>query len=121
PSPSAGCERRKQVFSHPRSGIRQAPATADALPVEGVPVWRGKFDVAQAERLLWRAGFGPRPGEAQKLARLGREGAHAPETGAEGPRPQADASGPREPRRAPATRREGPTARTLRRVGPRPR
>ena len=41
----------------------------------GVAVWRGKFEVAQAERLLWRAGFGPRPGEAQALARLGLEGA----------------------------------------------
>jgi uncharacterized protein (DUF1800 family) len=37
----------------------------------GVPVYRGKFDVPQAERLLWRAGFGPRPGEAEKLAKLG--------------------------------------------------
>ena len=43
--------------------------------VAGVPVWRGKFDVARAEQLLWRAGFGPRPGEAQKLARLGLDGA----------------------------------------------
>jgi hypothetical protein len=41
----------------------------------GVAVWRGRFEAAQAERLLWRAGFGPRPGEAQKLARLGLEGA----------------------------------------------
>ena len=40
-----------------------------------VAVWRGTFGAAQAERLLWRAGFGPRPGEAQKLARLGLEGA----------------------------------------------
>jgi uncharacterized protein (DUF1800 family) len=38
-------------------------------------VWRGKFGAAQAERLLWRAGFGPRPGEAHALARLGLEGA----------------------------------------------
>ena len=38
-------------------------------------MWRGTFGAAQAERLLWRAGFGPRPGEAQKLARLGLEGA----------------------------------------------
>jgi hypothetical protein len=36
----------------------------------GVAVWKGKFGVAQAERLLWRAGFGPRPGEAERLAKL---------------------------------------------------
>lgn len=36
-----------------------------------LPTYRGKFGVPQAERLLWRAGFGPRPGEAQKLAKLG--------------------------------------------------
>jgi uncharacterized protein (DUF1800 family) len=41
----------------------------------GVPVYRGKFDVPQAERLLWRAGFGPRPGEAEELAKLGLHGA----------------------------------------------
>src|SRR6476469_9076536 len=43
--------------------------------VAAVAVWRGTFGAAQAERLLWRAGFGPRPGEAQRLARLGLEGA----------------------------------------------
>jgi uncharacterized protein (DUF1800 family) len=36
-----------------------------------VPVYRGRFGEAEAERLLWRAGFGPRPGEAAKLARKG--------------------------------------------------
>ena len=36
-------------------------------------VYRGPFERAQAERLLWRAGFGPRKGEADKLARLGLE------------------------------------------------
>jgi uncharacterized protein (DUF1800 family) len=36
-----------------------------------VPVYRGPFGPAQAERLLWRAGFGRRPGEARKLARMG--------------------------------------------------
>ncbi len=41
----------------------------------GVPVYRGKFDASQAERLLWRAGFGPRPGEAEALAKLGLHGA----------------------------------------------
>ena len=46
------------------------------------PVYRGHFGKPQAERLLWRAGFGPRPGEAERLAKLGLEGAvafaHAP-------------------------------------------
>jgi uncharacterized protein (DUF1800 family) len=41
----------------------------------GVPVHRGRFGAAEAERLLWRAGFGPRPGEAEALAKLGLPGA----------------------------------------------
>jgi uncharacterized protein (DUF1800 family) len=40
-----------------------------------VPVYRGRFGPTQAERLLWRAGFGPRPGEAEKLAKKGLDGA----------------------------------------------
>jgi uncharacterized protein (DUF1800 family) len=43
--------------------------------VTGVAVYTGPFGVAEAERLLWRAGFGPRKGEAEKLARLGLNGA----------------------------------------------
>jgi uncharacterized protein (DUF1800 family) len=43
--------------------------------VAGVAAYRGTFGPAQAERLLWRAGFGPRAGEAEKLARLGLDGA----------------------------------------------
>ena len=42
-----------------------------------IPVYRGHFGPAEAERLLWRAGFGPRPGEAEKLARKGLDGAVA--------------------------------------------
>ena len=38
-------------------------------------MYRGSFGEAQAERLLWRAGFGPRRGEAQALAALGLQGA----------------------------------------------
>ena len=37
----------------------------------GAAVYTGPFRREQAERLLWRAGFGPRKGEAAKLARLG--------------------------------------------------
>ena len=41
----------------------------------GAPVYRGRFGRREAERLLWRAGFGPRRGEADELARLGLDGA----------------------------------------------
>jgi uncharacterized protein (DUF1800 family) len=54
--------RRKRVGRHRR---RQG----------AVPVYRGRFGVEQAERLLWRAGFGPRPGEAKKLSKKGLTGA----------------------------------------------
>ena len=37
--------------------------------------YEGRFDPAAAERLLWRAGFGPRRGEAEALAKLGLRGA----------------------------------------------
>jgi uncharacterized protein (DUF1800 family) len=40
-----------------------------------IPVYRGHFGPDQAERLLWRAGFGPRPGEAKRLAKKGLHGA----------------------------------------------
>ncbi len=40
-----------------------------------LPVYRGKFGEREAARLLWRAGFGPRPGEARKLARRNVKGA----------------------------------------------
>jgi uncharacterized protein (DUF1800 family) len=39
--------------------------------VSRVPEYRGPFGVREAERLLWRAGFGPFPGEAEKLAKAG--------------------------------------------------
>jgi uncharacterized protein (DUF1800 family) len=40
-----------------------------------VSTYRGPFGREQAERLLWRAGFGPREGEAEALARLGLDAA----------------------------------------------
>jgi len=39
------------------------------------PVYKGKFSAARAERLLWRAGFGPKPGEAATLAKRGLKAA----------------------------------------------
>src|SRR5216684_3654278 len=41
----------------------------------GVATCTGAFEAEQAERLLWRAGFGPRPGEATALAAKGLDGA----------------------------------------------
>ncbi|HEY3595046.1 MAG TPA: DUF1800 family protein, partial [Polyangiaceae bacterium] len=40
-----------------------------------VAAFSDSFTVAHAERLLWRAGFGPRKGEAEALSRLGLDGA----------------------------------------------
>lgn len=42
-----------------------------------LPAYTGAFGPAQAERLLWRAGFGPRPGERRALAARGLDGAVA--------------------------------------------
>jgi uncharacterized protein (DUF1800 family) len=36
-----------------------------------VPVYKGKFGYQEAERLLWRAGFGPRPGDIKRFKKLG--------------------------------------------------
>ncbi len=40
-----------------------------------IPVYRGEFGPVEAERLLWRAGFGPRPGEAAVFAKRGLDSA----------------------------------------------
>ena len=57
-----------------RAGPPAAPA-AEALGRSSrrSPSTTGTFGPAQAERLLWRAGFGPRPGQAAELATLGLE------------------------------------------------
>lgn len=41
------------------------------------PTYQGPFTEEQATRLLWRAGFGPRPGDAERFAKLGMEAAVA--------------------------------------------
>ena len=42
-----------------------------------LPVYSGRFGETQAERLLWRAGFGPRPGEAQGAGQARPEAARS--------------------------------------------
>ena len=48
-----------------------------SLPASPTDVYRGSFDAAAATRLLWRAGFGPRPGDVERLLQLGLDGAVA--------------------------------------------
>jgi uncharacterized protein (DUF1800 family) len=43
------------------------------LPRSPIAVYQGPFGEHQAARLLWRAGFGPHPGQARRLAGLGLE------------------------------------------------
>jgi hypothetical protein len=40
-----------------------------------VAAYHGRFGAAQAERLLWRAGFGPRKGESRRRDERDRSGA----------------------------------------------
>ena len=80
------------------------------MDVVGIPSYRGAFGEEQATRLLWRAGFGPAPGQAAELAKLGLHGAVQSLTQPAskrlvGPNP---------------TTVEGGAARAARRLGPRP-
>jgi uncharacterized protein (DUF1800 family) len=52
------------------------PGPTDPPPA-GVDRYTGPFGIEQATRLLWRAGFGPRRGEAAQVAALGLDGAVA--------------------------------------------
>jgi uncharacterized protein (DUF1800 family) len=67
-----------------------------------LPVYNGPFGQVQAERLLWRAGFGVRPDEAYQYSKLGLHGAvhRLTNPGPEklrGPKPQDDRNRPLAP------------------------
>jgi uncharacterized protein (DUF1800 family) len=74
-----------------------------SLPSSPIATLRGRFTQQHATRLLWRAGFGPRPGEAARVAALGLDGAVASLTRPAGPAqligpaPHADHGGPLDP------------------------
>jgi uncharacterized protein (DUF1800 family) len=73
--------------------------------VSRVPRYRGPFGPEQARRLLWRAGFGPRKGEAEKLAKHGLDHAvqsltHPRSHRLKGPRPHDEDNHPLAPRDA---------------------
>jgi hypothetical protein len=86
------CKKKKRkpkppTGTHPAApGPATPPLPGPAAPVPPPPappllstiqspiaVYSGTFGPRQAERLLWRAGFGPRPGQAKALAALGLE------------------------------------------------
>lgn len=52
------------------------PTTSPGPVVVDTPV-AGSFGRAEAERLLWRAGFGPRPGDVDRLVAMGLDAAVA--------------------------------------------
>jgi uncharacterized protein (DUF1800 family) len=75
---------------------------ADIPGVSRIPTYRGPFGHAQAERLLWRAGFGPKKGQADEVAAMGLEGAvhrltHPPKSRLVGPKPKDEKGRPLAP------------------------
>jgi uncharacterized protein (DUF1800 family) len=84
--PTASASRRRHGRRHHKKRRRRHAR----LPK--TPVYHGRFGPEQAERLLWRAGFGPREGEAKKLAKKGLKRAvhsltHPPRDRLNGPAP----------------------------------
>ncbi len=71
--------------SAPPAVGQPGPPPGGSLGPSPIGVHDGAFGVRQAERLLWRAGFGPAPGQAADLAALGLDGAVAMLTRPTGP------------------------------------
>jgi len=51
------------------------PPPVDPPPAPDPNIYAGPFGLRQAQRLLWRAGFGPGPGQAEALAAMGMQAA----------------------------------------------
>src|SRR5829696_6705485 len=112
------CRPKKKPAKKPAPAYNApAPAPLPAPPVPDPPapprlktiqspiaVYQGVFGPRQAERLAWRAGFGPRPGQVGQLAALDLEAAVMSFTRPVG---QAPLDGP-EPRACSASRSPTP-------------
>ncbi|MEA2468564.1 MAG: hypothetical protein QOJ57_2690, partial [Thermoleophilaceae bacterium] len=81
PRPLGGKRRRRRRAHKPPKGVRMVgtplrqppPAQPPQPPVDpngggGPPVYGRDLGNAQLKRLLWRAGFGPKPGQVDALA-----------------------------------------------------
>jgi uncharacterized protein (DUF1800 family) len=88
----------KMAITRARGSARRRPSSHHGV----LPVYSGSFGVEQAERLLWRAGFGPRPGQAAQLAKHGMRGAvrsltHPVSRSLQGPPPRLENGEPLAP------------------------
>ena len=77
--------------------MRRSTSSTAALPV-----YNGRFATEHAERLLWRAGFGPKPGQAEALAKGGMRAAvlsltRPAQRSLDGPAPQLETGKPLAP------------------------
>jgi hypothetical protein len=57
--------------------VRRPDVDMPSIPGSPIATLRGRFTATHATRLLWRAGFGPKPGQAERLAALGLDAAVA--------------------------------------------
>jgi Protein of unknown function (DUF1800) len=82
-------KKRKPLKRTPKQPVPPPPAPPSVPPEFRLPsplaVHAGDFGVREAERLLWRAGFGPSPGHAEWLAGMGLHKAVASLTRPNGP------------------------------------
>jgi uncharacterized protein (DUF1800 family) len=82
------CLRRVKPRRSRKPELQPVPPPPGAPPeirlTSPIAIYSGPFGVRQAERLLWRAGFGPSPGHAQALAAMGLHRAVAALTRPEG-------------------------------------
>ncbi len=97
----------RAVRSHSRPRRRRARRTTPVRYPSPIALYTGPFGRAQAERLLWRAGFGPSPGWPEALAAMGVDAAVESLVSPQGPELFTGA----EPRTSPTggpTRARGP-------------
>ena len=83
-------KKRKRPKPKPLLQPVPPPPTPPTPPAEfrlpsPLAIYSGSFGVREAERLLWRAGFGPSPGHAEALAAMGLHRAVAALTRPSGP------------------------------------
>ena len=72
PAPSLPAAPNPAPGPAPDEPAPPAPSGPEASPIA---VYQGAFGPREAERLLWRAGFGPRPGDVDRLVAMGLDAA----------------------------------------------